>query len=71
MTFIELMGLVAFTTPCFSAVATGWKAGRWVGAFIGLMAGLVLGIGTLYGFRLFSKWIVGHPKLSASHPGAF
>jgi hypothetical protein len=71
MTFTELMSLIAFTTPFFCTLESGWKTDRSLGVLIGLVVGLVLGIGSFGGVRAFSKWAGRHPKFSTPHPGVF
>ena len=71
MTFTELMSLMAFLTPLVSSVDTGWRSHRGLGASIGFIVGLLLGVGCFYGLRLFGRWIIHHPKLSAPSPGVF
>ena len=70
MTFTELMSLIAFTTPFFCSLESGWKADRGFGILIGLIVGLVLSIGSFGGVRVFSRWVRHYPKLSTPHPGA-
>jgi hypothetical protein len=69
MTFTELMSLIAFTTPFFCSLESGWKADRGFGILIGLIVGLVLSIGSFWGVRVFSRSVRHHLKLSTPHPG--
>jgi hypothetical protein len=69
MKFTELMSLIAFTTPFFCSMESGWKADRGFGILVGLVVGLALSVGSFWGVRVFSRWVRHHPKLSAPHPG--
>jgi hypothetical protein len=71
MTFIELLSLLAFTTPFFCSLESGWKAGKGFGILIGLIVGLALSFGSFAGIRIFSRWMVRHSKLGTPHPGIF
>ena len=71
MTFTELMSLIAFTTPFFCSLKSGWEANRGFGILIGVIIGLVLGGGSFWGVRVLFSWVRRHPKLGSAHPGAF
>jgi hypothetical protein len=71
MTFIELLSLLAFTTPFIFSMESGWKADRGFGILIGLIVGLTLSFGSFAGVRFFSRWIRRHSKLVTPHPGIF
>jgi hypothetical protein len=71
MTFIELLSLLAFTTPLFCSLESGWKADRGFGIMIGLIIGLVLSFGSFAGVRFFSKLLLRHIRLRMPHPGIF
>jgi hypothetical protein len=69
MTFNELMILIAFTTPLFCSMRSGWEVDRGFGILIGSIIGLVLSVGSFWGIRVFFKWVGNHPKLSTPRPG--
>jgi hypothetical protein len=71
MTFIELLSLLAFTTPFICSLESGWKADKGFGIVIGLIVGLALSFCSFAGMRILSRWIRRHPKFATPHPGIF
>lgn len=69
MTFLELMSLIAFTTPFFCSLETGWKLGGGLAVQVGLIVGLVLAIGSFWGTKILFRKVRHYPRLGKPHPG--
>jgi uncharacterized membrane protein len=69
MTFPELLSLLAFTTPFFCSLGTGWKADRGLGVLIGLIVGMVFGVVSFWGARKLFEQIANHPDATLFQAG--
>ncbi len=70
MTFTELMGLLALTTPLLCGLVAGKPDGS-LGLLMGLIVGSVSSASSFLGVRIVYGWVTRHPKLGSTHPGAF
>lgn len=71
MTLIDNIYLLAVMAPTGFSLVSGWNEGRWLGLFLGLIAGLVLSFACVCGVRVLSKLIGHHPELTKANPTPF